>query len=83
MSDLSGDFSGDLDGIWLVVYELAGALSRAFLASSSAASAINFDVFGLVVGVLEFRLGLSGNGAGERAGSELSHLQFPTSVPSA
>jgi hypothetical protein len=64
--------SGDLCGIGLVVYELAGKLSRAFSSSALAACMISADVFGRVVRFGE--PGFNGSGGGARSGSELSHL---------
>jgi hypothetical protein len=66
------DRSGDLCGIGLVVYELAGKLSRAFSSSAFAAFAIAVEVPGRVVMLGE--PGFSGSGGGARSGSELSHL---------
>lgn len=66
------DRSGDLCGIGLVVYELAGKLSRAFSSSAFAAFAIAVDVPGRVVKLGE--PGFNGSGGGARSGSELSHL---------
>lgn len=68
MSDRSGDFD-----IALVVYELAGRLSRAFSSSALAACMMAADVLGRVVMFGE--PGFSGNGGGARSGSELSHLK--------
>jgi len=66
------DRSGDLCGMGLVVYELAGKLSRAFSSNAFAAFAIAVDVPGRVVKLGE--PGFSGSGGGARSGSELSHL---------
>ena len=67
------DRSGDFCGIGLVVYELAGALSRAFSSSALAVAAMIADVFGLVERFGE--PGFRGSGGGARSGSELSHLR--------
>ena len=67
------DRSGDFCGIGLVVYELAGALSRAFSSSALAVAAMTADVFGLVERFGE--PGFRGSGGGARSGSELSHLR--------
>lgn len=64
--------SGDLCGMGLVVYELAGKLSRAFSSSALAACMMSADVFGRVVRFGE--PGFNGSGGGARSGSELSHL---------
>jgi hypothetical protein len=56
----------------LVVYELAGKLSRAFSSSALAAFAIAVDVPARVVKLGE--PGFNGSGGGARSGSELSHL---------
>jgi hypothetical protein len=71
-ADLTKDLSGDFSGIRLVVYELAGALSRAFSSSALAVAAIAADTLGRVVGLGE--PGFMGSGGGARSGSELSHL---------
>ena len=74
MAPLINDRSGDFDsGIGLVVYELAGMLSRAFSSNALAAAAMWADVLGRVVMFGE--PGFSGNGGGARSGSELSHLR--------
>jgi hypothetical protein len=72
---LISDFSGDLaaNGIGLTVYELAGALSRAFSSSALAACMMSADVLGRVVRFGE--PGFKGSGGGARSGSELSHLK--------
>jgi hypothetical protein len=70
---LISDRSGDLCGSGLVVYELAGILSRAFSSSALAAFAMAADVFGRVVRLGE--PGFRGRGGGARSGSELSHLR--------
>jgi hypothetical protein len=57
----------------LVVYELAGKLSRAFSSSAFAARMMAADVLGRVVSVGE--PGFSGRGGGARSGSALSHLR--------
>jgi hypothetical protein len=79
---LISDFSGDLaaNGIGLTVYELAGALSRAFSSSSSALAAcmMRADVFGRNVRFGE--PGFKGSGGGARSGSELSHLKSHVSL---
>jgi hypothetical protein len=64
--------SGDFCGMGLVVYELAGKLSRAFSSSALAACMMSADVFGRVVRFGE--PGFKGSGGGARSGSELSHL---------
>ena len=65
--------SEDLGGMGLVVYELAGRLSRAFSSSALAARMMAADVFGRVVSVGE--PGFKGRGGGARSGSALSHLR--------
>lgn len=65
--------SGDFCGMGLVVYELAGKLSRAFSSSALAACMIAADVFGRVVRLGD--PGFNGSGGGARSGSELSHLE--------
>jgi hypothetical protein len=74
------DRSGDLCGMGLVVYELAGKLSRAFSSSALAACMMSADVFGRVVRFGE--PGFNGRGGGARSGSELSHLYRPVSLSS-
>lgn len=66
------DRSGDLGGIGLTVYALAGALSRAFSSRAFAVAAMAADVFGRVVRLGD--PGFIGSGGGARSGSELSHL---------
>jgi hypothetical protein len=64
--------SGDFCGIGLVVYELAGKLSRAFSSSACAAFMMAADVFGRVVRFGEPGFpGYKGSGGGARSGSEL------------
>lgn len=72
------DRSGDFCGMGLVVYELAGKLSRAFSSSALAACIIAADVFGRVVRLGE--PGFNGSGGGARSGSELSHLKRRVSL---
>lgn len=62
-----------MSGIGLVVYELAGKLSRAFSSSALAACMMAADVLGRVVRFGE--PGFNGNGGGARSGSALSHLE--------
>lgn len=62
----------DLSGMGLVVYELAGKLSRAFSSSALAACIMAADVLGRVVRFGD--PGFSGNGGGARSGSALSHM---------
>jgi hypothetical protein len=69
---LMRDRSGDFCGMGLVVYELAGKLSRAFSSSALAACMMSADVLGRVVRFGE--PGFNGSGGGARSGSELSHL---------
>jgi hypothetical protein len=64
-------------GMGLVVYELAGKLSRAFSSSALAAFMMAADVFGRTPRVGE--PGLRGNGGGARSGSALSHLKHGVS----
>lgn len=66
------DRSGDLCGIGLVVYELAGKLSRAFSSRAFAACMMAAEVFGRVD--IFGEPGFNGSGGGARSGSELSHL---------
>jgi hypothetical protein len=61
----------------LVVYELAGALSRAFSSSALAAFAISDDVFARTVRPVPPVF--NGRGGGARSGSELSHLNCDVS----
>jgi hypothetical protein len=72
------DRSGDFCGMGLVVYELAGKLSRAFSSSAFAACMMSADVFGRVVRFGE--PGFKGSGGGARSGSELSHLNRRVSL---
>lgn len=72
MLPLISERSGDLEGMGLVVYALAGKLSRAFSSSAFAACIMAADVFGRVVRFGE--PGFNGSGGGARSGSELSHL---------
>lgn len=70
---LINDRSGDFRGIGLVVYELAGKLSRALSSKALAACMMAADVFGRVVRFGE--PGFNGSGGGARSGSALSHLR--------
>jgi hypothetical protein len=71
------DFSADLSGIGLVVYEL-GTFSRFFSARAAAAACTVAETFGRVAGL--FEPGFNGSGGGALSGSALSHLDFQVSM---